>query len=252
MTKVIDRSSDILFALAEVETGLPVSQLATRINLPLSTVYRLLRPLEQRGLVRRFGEGNYSLGPILISLSRAALKQIAAELPSIALPFMQQLAQETGETTMLAVPSDLGAICVEVVQSPKPIRYAFEKGRILPYHAGATAITLLAFLDAITIKQVIEDHKNSYYADGGIITPETLKSNINNCRAKGYSHTNGEVDPGATGIGVPIFDQHEKILASLTLAGPTDRFESDDLAGLIEKVKHCAKEIQECLRKIGF
>src|SRR5450759_380379 len=99
MSNVFGRSMDILFALAKVETGLSVGQLASVIDYPLSTVYRLLRELEQRGLVRRSGDGNYGLGPVFISLSRVALKQIAAELPAIALPFMQLLTQSTGETT---------------------------------------------------------------------------------------------------------------------------------------------------------
>lgn len=252
MPKVIGRSMDILFTLAEVETGLSISQLATAVDYPLSTVYRLLRELEQRGLVRRSGEGTYGLGPALISLSRVALKQIAAELPSISLPFMQLLTQSTGETTILAVPSDLGAICVEIVLSPKPLHYGFEKGRILPYHAGATAVALLAYLDDMTVKRVIEANKESYYADGGQVSPDALESVIKRCRSEGYIVTRGEVDQGATGVGVPIFGQHGKLLAALTLAGPTDRFDVETLPTLINQVKQCAKDIQEKLSLIGF
>ena len=208
--------------------------------------------LEQRGLVRRSGVASYGLGPALINLSRVALKQIAAELPTIALPFMQLLTQNTGETVILAVPSDLGAICVEVVHSPKTIRYAFEKGRILPYHAGATAVTLLAYLDDLTIRRVIEANEESYYAHGGKLAPETLERTIQSCRSKGFVITSGEVDQGATGIGAPIFDQHGKILAALTLAGPSDRFDSDSMPALIDQVKQTAKDIQEYLQSIGF
>lgn len=252
MARVIGRSIDILFALANVETGLSVSQLTSAIDYPLSTVYRLLRELEQHGLVRRGGEGTYSLGPGLIRLSRIALKQIGADLPAISLPYMQSLTQTTGETAMLAVPSDLGAICVEIVLSPKPLHYGFEKGRMLPYHAGATAVTLLAYLDDITVKRIIESIKKTSYAHGGPVSPEILEKTIKRCRLEGYIVTRGEVDPGATGIGVPIFDQRGRILAALTLAGPTERFDMETISTLIDQVKQCAKDIQEKLNLIGY
>jgi IclR family KDG regulon transcriptional repressor len=240
-----------LFALAKGESGLTVGQLAATIDLPISTVYRFLQALEQRGLVRRCGENNYGLGPTVFNLSRAALKQIASDLPSVALPQMQLLTQRTGETSILAVPSEMGAICVQVVHSSKPIHFSFEIGRVLPYHAGATAVTLLAHLDDATAQRVIASNNGIHYAHGGPVDFDTLARTLQQCRQQGYIITRGEVDPNATGIGVPIFNHQGTIMATLTLAGPTDRFSTDSAPNFINQVKKTAHEIQIQLHSIS-
>src|SRR5690606_19846761 len=56
-TQTLARALDILFALAEAESTLSVSEIAERVSIPESTTYRLLQTLEQNGVVERRAKG---------------------------------------------------------------------------------------------------------------------------------------------------------------------------------------------------
>ena len=247
MAKTVDRSLDILFALSETESSIPVGQLASIVDIPISTLYRMLQLLEQRGLVRRCGGGSFGLGPAMIELGRAARHQMAYDLTSVSVPVMKMLSQQTGETIILTVPSAFGAVCVEVVDSPKPIRLSFEKGRVLPYHAGASAVMLLAYQNKDVIQHVLDAGEKNTYANGSIFNKDEFLQVLEESRQRGYIITRGEVDPGAVGISAPIFADSNQVVAALTVAGPADRFGQDRIPGLIENLIRSTQQIQDDL-----
>lgn len=55
-------------------------------------------------------------------------------------------------------------------------------------------------------------------------------------RKDGYCISEGALDPGKSGIAAPIFDEKQRIIGSITLAGNSERFNAfnrDFLSGLI-------------------
>jgi DNA-binding IclR family transcriptional regulator len=102
MTGVRDRPLAILELLAANPAGLPLSEIAGRLDIPLSATHRLLADLKQSGYVRQdWDHGPHQLTAKLVSLALGYLS--ASGITDVAQPILNGLAQRVGELVRLAV-----------------------------------------------------------------------------------------------------------------------------------------------------
>jgi IclR family transcriptional regulator, acetate operon repressor len=105
------------------------------------------------------------------------------------------------------------------VESQRPIRLTYGRWRLAPMHRGASGKVLLAHLEGEQAERVI--------ADSAAVEPdldvEALRGEPAEIRARGHANSHGELDPGASGVATPILDAQGRLLAGLTVAGPTER-----------------------------
>jgi DNA-binding IclR family transcriptional regulator len=245
-TQALDRGLSILAAVAAASLPLATAEIAEAVDVPESTVYRLVQALERRALLSRIGRGRVGMGPAVFALARSAQHQVGGDIPAVALPFMYELVEHTGETAILTVPYGLGVICVETVESPRPVRVSWAKWSSAPLYGGS-AVAVLAHLDHGTIARAVASAKGKHYADGRPVTKEHLDELIAGVRERGYMIASGEVDPDATGIGVPIFDGNGRGVAALSVAAPTERVSEDVLPSLIREVQAAGRGISDRL-----
>lgn len=108
----LDRGLALLQAVADAETDAPtISDLAETIGASRAAVYRLLVPLQARGLVRRDGS-RVRLGLGLLQLAAS----VAPQLRSAALPALRSLAEQVGATAHLTVADGDEAQAIAVVE----------------------------------------------------------------------------------------------------------------------------------------
>ena len=112
--QVLDRSFRILDALSAASHELSPVELAGRLRLHKSTIHRLLVVLEGQRFIRRTADGRYGLGVKLIEMGSRAIEQL--DLGAHALPFLQRLVEETGETAHISVLS--GTEMVSIANVP--------------------------------------------------------------------------------------------------------------------------------------
>jgi DNA-binding IclR family transcriptional regulator len=98
-SQTLSRGITALEVLAEAEHPLSIAELSTRLDLHRSIVYRIVRTLEEHGLVVRNGAGALELGARLAALARS----VARDLQSAALPELTAVANELGMTAFLVV-----------------------------------------------------------------------------------------------------------------------------------------------------
>src|SRR4051812_5994309 len=93
--QVVHRTAAILRALRDEKNGLTLSQIADRVGLARSTVYRLVAALEQeKFVVAASSTRGFRLGPGLASLTMAATR----DLTTLIRPFLADLSAELNET----------------------------------------------------------------------------------------------------------------------------------------------------------
>lgn len=177
-----------------------------------STVHRVVSLLEAENLVRRDPESErYSLG---LDFLRIAWQTGARNaLVQIALPVLERLRDETGETANLGV-YDAGRRAMMLVASAES-RHAIRNVRPLftwmPVHGGATGRALLAWADDADREGVLAGRLEAV-TDATLTDPPALARNLAGVRRKGYALSRGERVPGGVGIAAPV-------LASGRLAG---------------------------------
>lgn len=246
-----DRAIDVLLLFNEEQPVLTAEEVSERLGMPRSTTYRYLQSLRSYGLVEEGDtNGSFRLGPSVFRLARAA--RVGIGLPEIALPVMHDLVAQTGETALLTRRTDAHVVCIERVESTQRIRLSYERGHVLPLHAGASAKVLMAFLDPAEIEAVLSSGPFQRYTENTITDPALLRTQLETIRANGYAVTNGEVDEGVRGVAAPIFGPNKRIVAGLSVAGPAFRIDDTVLPDVIHAVQEAANRISNRLRDLDI
>lgn len=108
----LERGLNLLQAVSDAESEAPtISDLATMIGVSRAAVYRLLGPLQARGLVRREGS-KVRLGLGVLWLAGRVMPQ----LRFAALPALRELAERVGTTVHLTVADGNEAQAIAVVE----------------------------------------------------------------------------------------------------------------------------------------
>ncbi|HBH63187.1 MAG TPA: IclR family transcriptional regulator, partial [Erwinia persicina] len=96
--QVITRAAKILDALGAKPDGMSLGEIAQAVDLPRSTVQRIVAALDSVQLVRSHGAAaGVRLGPALLRL----IANVHTDVVAIAQPWLQALCDQTGETVSL-------------------------------------------------------------------------------------------------------------------------------------------------------
>lgn len=226
--RAILRVPEVLMALASTPGGRSLAELAPTLSVPKTSLHRLLRTLERGGYLTSQG-GVYRLGPTSFQLASLIGRSApSTALPASARPTLEKLAQETQETVMLGVLSgeEPEILYVDVIDSAAPIRFTLTIGDRRPLYCAASGKAILAFLP--------EDRQRVYLdrADFIAFTPQTsgkqdMPALLREIGTSAVAFDNGGKVTGAAGLASPIFDRTGEAIASISVAGPSERIEAN-------------------------
>jgi DNA-binding IclR family transcriptional regulator len=245
---VIAKAMALVDRIAE-EGELTPARLAELTGEPRSTVYRLLGSLQELGLVepgpRR---GTYVLGLKLFRLGRTVVSRFNER--QAALPVMQRIHDEIGETTFLCIRRGYEAVCIERIDGTRVNLLALSLGGTLPLHAGSAPRALLAFQSPAEWDDYPEHVKLEALTPKSLTTREGLIEELRATRERGYSISDEDVTPGIASVGAPIFDHTGAVRASLSVGGMRDPILGDS-SRAIALVRDGAAEISRALGHDG-
>jgi len=208
----IDRAVDVMEALAEAPAA--IRDLAARLGIPRSTVYRVLNSLEARGLVARGEDQAYRLGPQLLRLARAV--PAGGDLIGLARPVMAELAAALRCSVKLSVREADAALVVATADSPETYAVTSQVGRRFPLHAGAASKVLAAFAEE-PVRERLLAGPLARITPATIASRALLRQALIEIRASGMAHDAGEFVPGIHALAVPVFGPDATALAALSV-----------------------------------
>lgn len=196
----VDRAFAILRAFDADHPVLTLAELARRTGLYKSTILRLINSLEKAGFIRRSADGQFTIGHEPSRL--ANLYQTSFRLRDILYPLLQELSDETGETSSFYVEEGESRVVLFRVEPKRTIKVSVHEGDRFPLAVGASGKVLRVFgRKADTSLPEIEER---YWAS-----------------------SSGERDPEIASVSVPVFGPGKLLQGALTLSGPADRFSGD-------------------------
>ena len=220
---MLDRTVELLTALAEAGAPVAPAALAERCDLPPSTTYRLLADLERHGLVARDGRRGVTLGLLVLDFARSLEELLEQTLVQPARDVMRALARAHGETALLTAPGGTHAMCLASVESPQhAVRLSYDRWRTAPMHLGASGKVLLAHLDDAHAERILAAPP-PHPSGGAQLDVATVRGQIAATRRDGHLVTHGELDDGATAVAAPVLDPRGRPVAALSVAGPSER-----------------------------
>jgi len=245
--QAIERAVSILNAFSVEEPELGITELAERLSLHKSTVHRFVVNLEAAGFLERKGRGGrYRLGLRIFELGGLVMQQM--NLWDEALPFLESLVRETGETGHLAVLDGGEAIYVERVEARRALRVPSAIGRGYPAHATNLGKVLLADLPRGELRELVARHSLDAYTPNTITSLEELESELARIREQGYAVDNEEYDEGLRCVGAPIYDHSARVVAAIGIGGPVTRVTPERVEHLAEVLKKAATGLS---RRLG-
>lgn len=246
---VLEDAITVLELLQTHSEGMTLAQLAEASGFVKNKVFRILHTLEKKRLVERDRTGCYRLGWRFLEFGQVVQRQTG--LLEASYPVMNWLVEETGESIFLGVVSGSDALCVAARESPRSIRLFAEVGRRAPLHSGGVPKVLFAFLPDAERHSLIEMFARECAGTTTPIDPQSLESTLSHIRDQGYAIVVNELDPGVHSIAAPIRDYEARVVAALSIAGPSHRFTSEDIERYVQLVQDAARQISQRLGYSG-
>lgn len=239
----LEKGLNILTLFDKDHPAMSISEIASRLGFPESTVYRYIATLKSWRLIEEDSKpGCYRLGPKILELARVVRQR---SIIDISFPIMEQLSNQTGETVILASIYDRKGICLEKVEGYHNLRVSFERGTTFHLHAGATGKVLMAYLNEEEQDSIIKEVGLPKFTENTITDPKRLKVELKKIREDGFAVSDGEVHQGVRAIAAPIFNSKGRIIADLSLGAPIHRLEGSRKEETIQLVTNAAREITE-------
>ena len=199
--------------------------LAARLNLPRSSVHRLLAMLCANGFAEHEPGGGFGPGGELYRIAG----RLGARMPyrKLAEPYLQALSEQFRETSILAllVRSQLKMFYAATASPPDPMRYNIEVGALEPLVWGATARVILAHLEEQEIADAIKRREPSPAA-GLELGKTELRRSLAEIRRDGYGITYAHRSLNTVGVAAPFFDGEGRVAGSLGFLIPEFRWAS--------------------------
>lgn len=241
----IIKASTLLELYATDRREISLGEFTREVGYNKTTTYRLLQTMVSAGWLVRSASGGYRLGLRLLFLGAIARQDL--DLRNEALPYLQKLADEVGDTAFLMVPGDAGAVTIEAIVGPNPVRvHGVMVGSVLPYYAAAGPVVLAANIPELEEKVLNEPRAR--FTSLTTVSEATLRAKFAEVRELGYALSMEDYIEDVAAVGAPILDIDGRAIASLSVGGPANRYTGEMRKRAIELVMESARALTAHLK----
>jgi DNA-binding IclR family transcriptional regulator len=220
----IERAFSVLRALSVGPAG--VTELAERLDLPKSTVARLLGALEEEQAVEQVAAGGeYQLGGALADLAGASAP--GRNLVAAARPHLLELTAALGETAGLAVAEGNSVLYLDQSEATdEDVQVRDWSGELAPMHTVSSGLVLLAgkspaFIDRY-LSRDLEAPTASTVAD-----TDAIRARLEKIEVDGYVWVYEEFVPGLNSVAAAVPRRSGRPTVAVHVHGPAYRFPGD-------------------------
>ncbi len=238
----VGKALDVLDMVASHGQPVRFSDLLVQSQYPKATLYRLLQTLTNQGMLTYDpAPGTYALGMRLVRLAHAAWAQ--SSLAPIARPYLDELAEKTGETIHLAQ-MDLGQVLyVDKRNAARPVEMFSSAGKVGPAYCTGVGKAMLAYLDEGTLENAISRQSFHRFTANTLHTPALLKAELSAIRARGYGFDREEHEPGIICCAVPILSRAGRAIGAVSVTSTTARTTLEALEGHAPLIRDIAARL---------
>lgn len=240
----LDQVLELLERIILSEGRRRLSDIAPELDIPMSTAYRLVASLEERGLVMGLGGGRYTGGFVLAKW--AALFRPTETLIAIARPFLKRLARTTKATAHLGVlQADMVTYLIKEAPTQNAI-FTQETMQLEAYCSGVGKVLLAALPKA---------DREAYLAGGSfvpltsrtIVDPGELRRHLAQVAAQDFAQDIYEVADNLCCLAVPLRDKDARSFAALSIASYSAT--PDELQRYLPLLRETSEALTERLGK---
>lgn len=245
LVPAVEKAIFIMDLLENNDAGLSVTDVSKLLELPISTVYRILYTLKYHGYVEQENDkGPYTLGPKILSLANVVKNKL--NLTKIALPLMEQFTKTTDMPSKLGIYRNEELVVICTVNDTKEMSITTPIGRKFPIHAGAASKTLLAYLPQEEVDRILAAGLKKY-TQYTITDPDDMRKELETIRHQGFAEDKGEYIEGVRALACPVMDYLERVVAALSVPYLATNTNDKHCKEWLTHLQSCAHEISKGL-----
>lgn len=244
LSTTVQKAFKILECIGKNQPIIPV-EIQRHVNFNKGDVHRLIATLESIGYVRKISSG-YVLSFKMHALGQTVAKE--SELLQIAKPHMENLSNEIQHNISLLVIEKNRVVRIYQHEYPTDLKVLQEKEVTFPLNCSATGKLFLSFVDQDDLLQLIDEIKLVRKTKYSIADKDKLVEEVSKIRQRGYSTEIKESSEFMHCMAVPIFDEENRLLASLSITSPSFTFPLEDFERFLPKLKETSMKISSELR----
>jgi IclR family transcriptional regulator, KDG regulon repressor len=244
----VDRALRILEIISTRKEGYGITEISKEMLLNKTSVYRMVSTLVQHGFVEQDAETEkYKMGYKVLELSSILLEFL--DLRTEAKTYLKELEQFTNEVIHLVVYDRGEVVYIEKLEGSETLRMHSKVGTRAPMHCTSVGKAILAYLPPSEVSQLLDRYNFTEHTPYTITDKDALMKHLVEVRKQGFAFDMEENELGINCIAAPIFDNSRKVVAAISISGPTMRMTSEKLDELKTRIVEVALKIS---RRLGY
>lgn len=216
--RATETSFRILDALRALD-GAGVTELATHLELPKSTVHNHLQTLRRSEYVTREGS-KYDVGLRFLQLGEYARDRRG--IATIAPPEIDKLAEETREMANLLVEEHGRGVFLYRAKGADAVHMDTHAGKRVHLHTTGFGKAILAHLPDERVETILDRHGLPSVTPNTITDRDRLMDELEEVREQGYAYDDEERLEGLRCIAAPVVVDGT-VLGAVSVSGPKSR-----------------------------
>ncbi|MBN2551592.1 MAG: IclR family transcriptional regulator [Spirochaetales bacterium] len=218
-----------------------IPEIVQALGMNRGNVHRLVATLERLGYVERLQDGKIRLSYRIFKMGSTVPR--SRKLDEVTRPFMHRLSELSDETVNLGVPYGHSVIYLDKVEAKQYLRLDHQIGELDPLYCTALGKVLLCGFSEEELEDYLASVELRPRTENTIHTREELRKEIQVVCARGYALDLKELDLNLHCIAAPICDHSNRIIAALSISGPSIRFTEEEIDRLIAPMLEIAAAV---------
>lgn len=253
LTGSLAKGLAVLAVFGPDNPSMGVSEIARLVQINRATAYRIVSALTSLGFLEQIDRGGgrreYRPGLKVLLLGRAALESL--ELPELALPYLQQLQAQVGETVNMAILDGASIVYILRLKTDIIVNIRLFVGSRLSAHCTSMGKAMLAFLPEDELDAILAQIEYQQLTERTARGREQLLSDLENVRRLGFAVNDQELALGLRSVASPVFNRH-RVVAAVNIAVPAGRVGYDRVSqDLGPAIRNTAQRISNALSELS-
>jgi len=217
----IKRATDILNIFIQEENALGITELAKRMGLAKTTIQSIVQTLEALNYLEKDPfTPKYRLGPMVFQLGM----QYAAnmDIVNIGKVWMERLSFQFREPINVGMLVGSQVVVALRVDPENSFMSYPQAGSVIPLHTTCIGKILFAFLDDKKCMSILKKYHFEKLTPNTIDTLEGFLKEIKTVKKSQISFENQESVTGMAGIGAPLMNHTNQVIAAFAVTGNAD------------------------------
>ena len=244
----VDRALDLLELLASANTGMSLSVISRRLNIPKSSAYYLVTSLARRNCVWRSPDRRvYSLGTDAPGFLKAC--DAESELKTLCAPHLEALSKSLGMPAQIGMREGGEVRIIARTQMPG-LKLDSWVGRHFDLHCTALGKALISNLADAELEKLLKIRGLARHNQNTVCLLAPLKSQLAEIRSCGFATDDEEHELGVRCVASPLFNSSGGIIAAIGVFASSEHLLRSEMPEVGVKLRTVAREVTRTLNGV--